>query len=178
MPLDTRSSTFFPKKALQSGRRGGRLPRARAPWPRDGPPSDQAREAFILFAGLRASGKFRDRDPRGLESAGLLLPNTLKSINSDEACIMKVGGASVVCLALGALVVLSELQHGASALSRVMEMTYEDFDEETKVPVYDGKGDFISLAFYSTWDLRVSRRTKQGFLSLPTLPESLSLSLI
>ena len=78
-------------------------------------------------------------------------------------------------MALGALVVLSELQHGASALSRVMEMTYEDFDEETKVPVYDGKGDFISLAFYSTWDLRVSRRTKQGFLSLPPLSESLSL---
>ena len=77
-------------------------------------------------------------------------------------------------MALCALLVLSELQHGANALSRVMEMTYEDFDEETKVPVYDGKGDFISLAFYSTWDLRVSRRKKRGFLSFAPLSESLS----
>ena len=63
-------------------------------------------------------------------------------------------GGIVLC-ALTFWTVLSHLHSGALAFSRVMEMTYEDFDEETKVPVYDGPGDFISLAFYSSWDLRV-----------------------
>ncbi|QDZ25028.1 hypothetical protein HOP50_15g75710 [Chloropicon primus] len=62
-------------------------------------------------------------------------------------------GGTILC-ALTFWAALSYLTSGALAFSRVMEMTYEDFDEETKVPVYDGPGDFISLAFYSSWDLR------------------------
>ena len=58
---------------------------------------------------------------------------------------------------VGSWVLLLPLQSvGVAALSRVMELSFEDFDDNN-VPVYDGPGDFISLAFYSTWDLRVSK---------------------
>ena len=54
------------------------------------------------------------------------------------------------------LCALFQLPRTSATPSRVMEMSFEDFDDNN-VPVYDGPGDFISLAFYSTWDLRVSK---------------------
>ena len=57
------------------------------------------------------------------------------------------------------LCALFHLPQTSATPSRVMEMSFEDFDDETKVPVYDGPGDFISLAFYSSWDLRVRTST-------------------
>ena len=69
-------------------------------------------------------------------------------------------------LVLVALISLSVLSSEASAFSRVMEMSYEDFDEN-KIPRYDGPGDFISLAFYSNWDLRVSKPCSNTFWRQP-----------
>ena len=63
-----------------------------------------------------------------------------------------------------ALAVLAAVLGAAESASKVMEMTYEDFDDNN-VPVYDGPGDFIALAFYSSWDLRVSTRALSHPLS-------------
>ena len=58
--------------------------------------------------------------------------------------------------ALGAALLALAAAGGAGALelaqkgSHVLELFADDFDEN-KVPIYDGPGEFIAVAFYAPW---------------------------
>ena len=77
-------------------------------------------------------------------------------------------GAALLALAGGGAGALELAQKG----SLVLELFADDFDEN-KVPIYDGPGDFIAVAFYAPWCQQVrctSRgrpRPRPGALSLP-----------
>ena len=55
-------------------------------------------------------------------------------------------GAALLALAGGGAGALELAQKG----SLVLELFADDFDEN-KVPIYDGPGDFIAVAFYAPW---------------------------